>query len=350
MDNIVDAADPTLSEAFSALAEMESDGSTTTAPAQPTSDSANPAPPAPEQTNGDVPKPPDSEAESGTPTTAADPAVSADPKAVDDKGKSKYAKSQERLHLSWDSHNKEKAEFRRTADLEQAQLKQERARFLQEQRAFQAEQAKAQAQHKPEDYEQYAAKCEAEAASIEAQAAKLESEGKYEEAQELRAQSKYQLRQQAKNAREQAAWLRANPPKAAQSSVEQQAQFESEKKEWYGKAAIDFPATAKQGSPESMALQALLKEKPAILEAPEQMYWACRLVTAETSAKAAAVSVPKLTKERDDALAKIKELQENLAVPADGGVAAIKGALGFEQKSESEQFAELTQMAQGMPS
>lgn len=342
MDAIVSADDPTVSQAMEALSAWEAEsaaGPTTTPAASEPAASAN-EPTAPATAENGQPNP-QAKADEGTSATED----STTQKPTNDQGKptdsaakdktaanpptSKFAKDQERRLNTWKELNAEKELVRTTAET----LKQrEAALAAREQKLSQREAKLSQPRFKPEDYEQHAGK-------LEAEAKKLEDEGNFTQAD--------RKRYDAEKAREYAAQLRANPPKADPSEAEQAAQFKARQKEWWGKAAVDFPNVIKEGTPERTALIELLNKEPDIVNDPKGMYYASRLVSAETSA----AHVPQLRKDLEAAQARIKELEQLTAVPGDGSVPATSsGPKAFKDMSSEEQLAQLEAEAKAMSS
>jgi hypothetical protein len=319
----IEPNDPSLSDASAMLAEMEAAENaadqgqapvTTAAPG-----SEEPAATAGQGSDKQVPST-TSKPESGTPAAQ-------EPQKPQDKptGKSKYAQAQERLHGSWDklfvereAHKKALATFeseRNSLIAEKQQIEQERQRL-------------SQPKYKPEDYDNAASQWKAEADALEA-------EGKFDEAAEKRGL--------VKKAQEQAKYLRDNPPKPSPTAEQTAKEFEAKRKEWYGKAVQDFPEIARKDSPVFQKLTETITKgsagyDPIIAEvvnrSPEGMYYAARLVNAETcaaNAETCAASVTQKDKEIVELRAKVKEFDEKAAIPADS-VAQRQAA----KKSDSE--------------
>ena len=220
---------------------------------------------------------------------------------------------------SWKELNEEKALVRTTAEA----LKQREATLKQREEQLQQREAKlSQPKHKPEDYEGYAG-------TLEAQAKQAEDAGDYSKAERLRGK--------AEDARDYAKQLRENPPKPDPTEAERAAQFKAQQKEWWGKAAVDFPAVVKEGTPEKAGLIALLRAEPDLVNDPKGMYYASRLVTAE----ALSARVPTLEKDLAAAQARVKELEQLTTVPTDGSVNGNNQPKSFEQMSYDEGLATL---------
>lgn len=241
----------------------------------------------------------------------------------------KYAKAQGRMAKTWEEINREKDLVRTTSEA----LKQRQADLDSKEQALAAREAKlSQPKYKPEDYEAYAAK-------LEAEATQQEEAGDFTKAD--------RLSYDAGKAREYAKQLRDNPPKADPTEAQQKAQYQAQQKEWWGKAAVDFPNVVKEGSPERTALLSLLQSEPAIVNDPKGMYYASRLVTAETLS----ARVPQLVKDLEAATARVKELEQLTAIPTDGSVAlSNNGPKSFEQMTPAEQLAQLESEARAMSS
>lgn len=309
------------------MAQLESDIAAETAQSQAANAtdaaaSASTAQTAPVQPKKEGVETPKADAKPGAPATAEN-----QPKSPEENKQSKFAADKQRRDDSWKALNAEKEEtraLRKRCEEDLAALKRER-------QALEEEKTKAaQPKFKPEEYE-------TKAAEWERLAGVLEGEGKFEEAAVL----KYR----ARVAKEYAADLRKNPPPAPKTDEQAKADSEKVMKEWYSKGALECPAAAKYGTPENAKLQELIKAEPGLLEDPKAMYYGLRLVTAETAAARAS----SLEKDLGEARAKIKELEGKLTVTDGNAPPGNLAPVAFEQKGADEQWAELQQMAAGMP-
>lgn len=245
---------------------------------------------------GDAPKL-DSEKPTDTPATADAP--------KDDKQPSRFEKAKARKDDSWEALNKQKDEHKAERDA----FQKERDTFNAEKAQWQKQRDEAQAKYKPEDYE--------------AAAERWEAEGKYDMADAARAQAKK---------------LRENPPQTTQQ-VENN--HDALAKQWWGKAMIDFPDVAKQGSAQHEALKQFLGSEAEIAQHPKGLYYAARLISSES----AAARVPVMEKELSQLRAKVKELESLTAPAGDGAAARLSGERSFDQLTDAEQFAQLEREA-----
>jgi hypothetical protein len=244
-----------------------------------------------------------------------------------EKEPSRYEKAAARSQKSWEQLNAEKVAFK----LEREKFEADRKAHEQASQEF--EKAKAEASKPKYGPEQY----ESAAKNWEQEADRLDDDGKFNEAEERRVM--------ARKAAEYAKELRANPPKGqAEIEKDQAAKFEAEKKEWWSKAAIDFPAVAKANSPENQRLNEFIAKEPGAMQSPKAMYFAARMVTAET----AAARVPEMEKELGQLRARVEELNQKLSVPSGGIPGGQSGPMSFEQLNADEQFAQLEREARGM--
>ena len=314
MDPIVEPNDPTLGQAMEALSSMETADASPAEDAVPPAELASASPEAERAASSDSTKvqPPKADANDGAPATEDLAKPDKDKQAETEtqakpgeKPQSRFEKNRVRLEGGWKELNAEKTATRTLADT----LKERQAELDKREATIKASEAKANApRYTADDYDQAAKQ--------------FEDQGKYD---------------MADAAREQAKELRAHPPQPAPTDAQAEARYKADQKEWWGKAATDFPAVAKPGSPQHEALQSLIKAEPAILNDPRGLYYAARLANAETSA----ASVPALTQQVSELNAKVKELQSKLAIPSDGLGHGPTPPLSFDQKSESEQEAEL---------
>lgn len=326
--------DPTMPEAMEALARMEAEEADQPVSAPKPEDSpasANPAPTAPEQqsdpqaqpTNSPDPKP-------GAPATDEN-------KERDEKGRftakepekqSAYAKNQVRLEGGWKKLNDEKAELQKAREA----LKADQDSFTKVRADFEAQrQQAAKPKYTPDQYEEFGRLCLK-------QAEELEAANKFEEADKKRFT--------AEQANAYAKQLRDNPPPTPKTDPQKEEEFKALQKEWWGKAAVDFPNTVKEGAPEKEALAALVKSIPEMLNDPKAIYYGARLVTAET----AAARVPKLDSEIVALRAKVKELSEKLSPGGESVAVKVQGTKPVAEMSDEELEAGLRQDAMAMDS
>lgn len=246
---------------------------------------------------------------------------------------SKFAKDKARRDDSWKALNADKELTRK----EKEQVAADRAALQREREQWEQQRAKSSAKYKPEDYEQYSLQAadraksyELQAKGLEKEAEELEGDGKYSEAQQQKARAS-ELREaaivqkhQAKEAKKQADYLRANPEPTAKQFQEK---TEAQKRDWTMRAAEKWPDLAKEGSEFQKTvighLQALAKDAPELAEYPGIIYHVARLTAAEAENKSFAARVPALEKELGEAKARVKEL-ELLTSPGGGNSAATR--------------------------
>jgi len=234
--------------------------------------------------------------------------------AAKEAGKSRYQKAQERQQNSWSELNAGKDALK----AEQNALRLEREEFQRKQGEHQAKVDQAEAEFSPEQYENAAKKFEAE--------------------------GKFDLAELAKSKADE---LRKNPP--AQRSQKAAALVEGQKREWALKAGVDFPEVARTNSPLQLRVAQLFHDEPDLKSHPKGIYVAARIASLE--AAAASVSTLKTQngsqeKELGQLRAKVKELEALTAPGGPGSATHLPGEKSFEQKSDSEQFQELTEQAQ----
>jgi hypothetical protein len=223
--------------------------------------------------------------------------------------KSRYAKVQERLRGGWEELNTSKEALK----VERDTFGKEREAFEAEKRDFQAKREAAERQYKPEEYE--------------AAARDFEVEGKFD---------------LAELARQQAAQLRKNPPKAKDDAAH---------KEWATKAGMDFPELMQDNSPLQVRVAQLLAEDADLKRHPKGMYVAARLASLELEAqkyKRAAAGIAEKEQKISDLEKRVKELEGLTAPGGEGGAQQLPGTKTFEQMSEDEKFAELQREARAV--
>jgi hypothetical protein len=286
-----------------------------------------------------------------TPATAKTPV--AEPVKKDDEKveKNTFRKDQERLQKTWKAVNDRKAAL----DAQEAAYKANIAQLAVREQRIQQQAAKANApKYTPEQYDTAATTMannaetlELQATGMEAKAQQLEDAGNYAGAEQARAHAK-ELRKQsnvqeahAKQAKNTAAHMRANPDKSAEQA---KATDEAHRKHYSLEAAKRWPDLTKTDSEFTKIVAGHLRvveaQYPAMMEEPSIIFHMARL----TAAEIAAARVPVMDKELGELRAKVKEL-EALTNPG-GGTGSVQQAHGSEALLTLEQEeAELRQMA-----
>lgn len=334
----IEPNDPTLQQASELLAQMEAaeadqaDASDATAQVKPGSAMQEPSAPVPgatEQVHSTDSKP------NGAPATE-EPQKPAE-QSRDATGK--FAQNQARLQGGWKTLNTEKDTLKK----EREAFASQQAQFAKERTDFEAKQRTAtQPKYTPQQVEEAAA-----AALVKAD--QLEAAGKFAEADKQRVQAE-QFKEYAKQ-------LRDNPPQTTeqQATAAKQAEekFKADQKEWWSKAAIDYPESAKAGSPIALKIKAMMtpgdpaydaEVQQTVLTSPKGLYYVARLVSAET----AAASVPTKEKELVELRAKVKELEGKLSIPGDQIATQLGKPKSDSEKSDDELEAELQATAATM--
>lgn len=330
----VEPNDPTVPELAAALAKAEAEESAEAqrqgAASQPAPDSATPEQPRAaqgetEQVDSTISKPGDTP-NADDPQKKPEAQKPADSPAA---GKeSEYRKSQVRLEGGWKKLNESKTELQK----QQEQLKAQQEEFAKEKREFEAQRQKSsQPGYTPEQWDEAARQWRAEADQ-------LEEAGKFEDADERRVL--------ARKAEARGKELRENPPPPPKTDEKALADWKAQQKEWWTKAAVDFPDVQKADSPVAQKLKAIITPgaegydpvlHKVIVDDPKGMYYVARLVTAET----AAASVAAKDKELGELRAKVKELTEKYSIPGGGIAASVPRQKADSDKSEEELEEEL---------
>lgn len=257
-------------------------------------------------------------AETETETKPDDSTAAADQAKADeaaDAGKSAYRKEIDRRERSWESLNKQKAEFQAQRDEFELQRKtlEARERHL----ATKAGAAKLNG-YTAEDYD-------AAAPKFEAQALAFEQAGDFDKAD--------QQRELALKAREAAGQLRSRNP--AGDGVTQAWQ----------KLKSDLPEALNVQSPLNRELRALIQSRPDLLGDDAGPYrvavLAGRKLVAQLESETAklrgeAARVPELLKQVEALTAQNRELEQRVSIPGGGG--SLNRGMGSERKN----FASLT--------
>lgn len=255
--------------------------------------------------------------------------------------KGKWAKDRERLNLTWDRCNERKSAL----DKSESELK------LREQELTKRQQdldRKAEELNRPrvtpERMESTALTWLTEAQAARDEAKRLEEAGDFAGAEAKNREAIIKA-EKAREAREYANHLRANPPKPSPTAEQDKAAFEAAQKEWGQKAAIDFPQAFKQGTAEAKAMEDLIKAVPKISQDPEGIYYAARLISAEQTAIRALDWKAKF----EAADAKVKKFEAKLAIPG-GGAATEQSTKPDSQMTEQELEAQLRRETAGQRS
>lgn len=319
----VDPNDPTLPEAMEQLTKAEAADAAEAGQQQaPETGSADPAERAGDKDQQQVP-PSEPKPDPGASATE-DPTKPSTEQKPEDKGKSKFAQANARLEGGFTKLREEKSAFEK----ERLTFQAEREEVAKQRKALETERAQAsQPKYKPEDYENHAANLEREAEACDAKGDFDQAVIKRHEASKHKAYAKE---------------LRDNPPKPAPTDEEAQASFLKAQKEWMSKALTDFPRVGDKNSDEAKAYAALIKNEPKIMEDPKLLYFAARLVCAETSAAA----VPAKDKELDGLRAKVKELETKLTIPGDVVTINQAGRKPVSEQTDEELESELRREAE----
>lgn len=269
---------------------------------------------------------------------------------ADDKGKSEFSKSGERLQKTWQAVNDRKVQL----DSQETTLKQREATIVQREAKFNEQQVAARRGVSPEQNEEAARQKATQANTLneqaeawEARKEKMEAEGDFAGASKAEAQAK-ELRKQSAQAEALADLYKANADHARKNpdkSFEQlQAQREQNLKFYTTEAAKAWPDLVKNGSEFQKSTVANIQEfrKQGLdeNEYPVLRYYAAQAAALQTDA----ARVPELEKKLGAAEARVKEL-EALTAPG-GGTGAVQGKTAevpFEQLSSEAQEAWLRQ-------
>lgn len=270
----------------------------------------------------------DTQAEAQPETTKATDGAEA-PAA--EKPKTRFEKAQERLPVSWKEFNSRREAFEAERAAKEAELQKQRAEFEQSKTEWERSHREPDAR----DYEAHAGRLQARAKAIQAEADKLEDAGKYQEAEAKRREA-LKLTHYAEDALTAAEETRKNPPDAKRAERIQK--LEAARKEWTLKAATDFPAFAKAGTPQASKaaeiIQTLQKSDPDIAEHPKAVYFAAELAEAQC----VAARVPDLEKRLAAYEARVKEL-EALTQPGGSGLPGPVDAPSGDSLGELERQA-----------
>lgn len=253
----------------------------------------------------------------------------------------KFAQNQQRLEGGWKALNERKAaQDRAEADFK---ARQDELTKRQQDLDRKAEELR-QPRVTPEKLESTALSWIDQAQAARDEGKRLEDAGDFAGAEAKNREAIIKA-EKAREAREYANHLRANPPKPSPTAEQDRTAFEAKQKEWGSKAAIDFPQAFKPGTPEANALQALIKADPNLSQDPQGIYYASRLISAEHTAARALDWKSKY----EAADAKVKQLSAKLTIPGAGAATAISDK-PFEQMTPEEQEAQLRRELAGQHS
>lgn len=236
--------------------------------------------------------------------------------AAADKGKSRYAKAQERLQGGWEELNTSKAAIKAEQEAWQKQRDAEKAELQRQREEFEQQRSKAEGEFTADQYE--------------AVAKKFDAEGKLELADLARARAEQ---------------LRKNPPRPAAAANEE------DRKAWALKAGKDFPDLARDKSPLQQRVAQLLNEEAEFKSHPKGIYVAARIANLEAQAaesQALKETVAARDKELTALKARVTELEAITAPGGGNGRTALPGAKTFEQMDSNEQLQQLEREAREM--
>lgn len=244
--------------------------------------------------------------------------------------------------VRWDKIKEAEKALEETRKGTEGQLQGAIKKFNADVAAFRAEQDNLKPT--PEKYEQWANGLLTKANDLEAQAKKAEDAAEYDKAEKLKDEAKF-ARRDAQSAKDSADHLRKNPPATLQ---QQQAQFQTNQKEWINKAAVDFPEFGKKDSivqkEAADYFKSMVQEYPEAGKLPGFIYFC-----AERAAfKTASDRVPNLEKELGELKKKLTEYELLTSPNPGGGANRLPAAKSYETMSSEEQFAQLRQDAASM--
>jgi Predicted membrane protein len=261
--------------------------------------------------------------------------------AAETKQASKFAQNQQRLEGGWKQLNERKAALEKTET--EYKLREQELTKRQQDLDRKAEELR-QPRVKPEQADAWALDWLEQSQAALDEAKRLEDKGDFEASEAKKAEAII-LKGKAKDARQYAADLRANPPKPSPTAEQERAEFEGKQKEWGQKASIDFPQCFDKRTAEYAALQALIKTNPDLSNDPQGIYYGARLIAAEQTAARALDWKGKF----EAADAKVKKLESKLAIPG-GGAATEQSPKSDAEMSEQELETQLRRETAGQRS
>lgn len=257
----------------------------------------------PQQTKDDEGSTSTAEKQTGTQDTAK-AEKSEDQSQKEDKTKSRYEKERERQDRSWQKINEEKDT-----------LKKERDAIAAEKARVQAEQAEWEARRR----QQEAAQPSFTAEDYERAAEKWENDGKYDLADQARAE---------------AARLKQNPSQEALVRQRRaQEDFTRAQATAWSRAKAEIPEIMDKSSPVNAKLVAFLNAHPQVLQYTDGPYLAAVAVRDSIAAS----RVPELLKQVETMQGRIKELEQSTSFPGSGVPLMQRGEVDFASMSTAEQ-------------
>ena len=256
---------------------------------------------------------------------------------------SKFAQDMGKRLIRWDSIKEVEQAHTEKVKADELRMANAIKSFNADVEAFKAEQQ--QSQITPEKWDQWAANQLLAAAEKQTAAEKAEKDGNFDLAEKLKDEVKF-LRRDAATGKENAEALRKNPPK---TDAQKQEQFQTDQRQWIGKAATDFPEFGKKGSEIQSAaaerFKQLVAETPQLGKFPGLIYYCAEYAALKTAADRVSVlekSVSDKDKELGELKTKLTEADALLNPSPSGGAARLpKGQKARSEMTLQEEMAAL---------